>query len=77
MFCDLQGDVVGDFLGFDEVFSLVLGNNMPAHSIVDTVLEQHSPVSSVNLVQSWVTAVCLWPAPNLQHKHDLAAVERE
>lgn len=73
----LQRNVVGDSLGFDEVFNLMLGNDMPADSIVETVLEQHSPVSSVNLVQSRVTAVCLWHAPNLQHKHDLAAIEIE
>lgn len=52
MYHDLQGNIVGNSLSFDEVFSLVLGNDMPAHSIVDTVLEQHSSVSSVNLVQS-------------------------
>lgn len=46
----LQGNAVGDSLCFDKVFSLVLGNDMPSDSIVNTVLEQHTAVSSVNLV---------------------------
>lgn len=50
MLYDLQGDIIGDSLGFDEVFILVLGNYMPADSTVDTILDQHSPVSSVSLV---------------------------
>lgn len=68
-----QGDVVGDSLGFDEVFGLVLGNHMPANAVVDAVLQQDGPVHRVGLVQGYVTAVRLCHAANLQHKHDLAA----
>lgn len=68
-----QWDVVGDSLGLYEVFGLMLGNHMPADSVVDAVLQQHGPVHCVGLIQSNVTAVCLCYAADLQHKHDLAA----
>lgn len=70
---DSQGDVVGDSLGFDEVFGLVLGDHVPADAVVDAVLQQDGPVHRVCLVQGYVTAVCLRHAANLQHEHDLAA----
>lgn len=66
-----QRNVVGDSLGLYEIFGLVLGDYMPADSIVNTVLQQHGPVNCVCLIQSYVTAVCLCHAANLQHKHDL------
>lgn len=66
-----QWNVVGDSLGLYEVFGLVLGDYVPADSIVDTVLQQYSPVNCVSLIQSYVTAVCLCHATDLQHKHDL------
>lgn len=72
-----QWDVVGDSLGLYEVFGLVLGDYVPADSIVDTVLQQHGSVDCISLVQSYVTAVCLCHAANLQHKHDLTAKEME
>lgn len=68
-----QGYVVGDPLGLDEVFGLVLGNDVPADAIVDAVLQQHGPVHGVGLIQGDVAAVCLRHAADLQHKHDLAA----
>lgn len=66
-----QWYVVGDSLGLYEVFGLVLGDYMPAYSIVDAVLQQHGSVYCVSLIQSYVTAVCLCHTANLQHKHDL------
>lgn len=66
-----QRYVVGDSLGLYEVFGLVLGNYMPADSIVDAVLQQHCSIHRVRLIQSYVTAVCLCHAADLQHKHDL------
>lgn len=68
-----QWNVVGDSLGLYEVFGLVLGDYMPADSIVDAVLQQHGSVYCVSLIQSYVTAVCLCHTANLQHKHDLTA----
>ncbi len=66
-----QRNIVGDSLGLYEVFGLVLSDYVPADAIVDAVLQQHSPVNCVSLIQSYVTAVCLCYATNLQHKHDL------
>ena len=71
--CHSQWDVVGDSLGLYEVFGLVLGDHMPAHSVVDAVLQQHGSIHCVSLIQSYVTAVCLSHAAYLQHKHDLTA----
>lgn len=68
----LKWDVVGNSLGLYEIFGLVLGNDMPADSVVDAVLQQDSPVDCVRLIQSYVTAVSLCHTANLQHKHDLA-----
>lgn len=65
-----QWNVVGDSLGLYEVFRLVLGNYMPAYSVIDTILQQHCPVHSISLVQSYVATVCLCHTANLQHKHD-------
>lgn len=69
--CHSQWDVVGDSLGLYEVLRLMLGDYMPADAVVDAVLQQHGPVNCVSLIQSYVTAVCLCHATNLQHKHDL------
>ena len=71
--CHSQWNIVGDSLGLYEVFGLVLSDDVPADSIVDAVLQQHSPVHCVRLIQSDVTAVCLCHAADLQHKHDLTA----
>lgn len=49
----------------------MLGDYVPADAIVDAVLQQHSPVNCVSLIQSYVTAVRLCHAADLQHKHDL------
>lgn len=66
-----QWNIVGDSLGLYEVFGLVLGDYVPADSVVDAVLQQDGPVNCVSLIQSYVTAVCLSHAADLQHKHDL------
>lgn len=73
----LQWDVVGNSLGLYEVFGLVLRDYMPADAIVDAVLKQHGPVYGVSLIQSYVTAVCLCHAADLQHKHDLTVKEEK
>lgn len=65
-----QWNVVGDSLGLYKVFGLMLGDDVPADSIIDAVLQQHSSVYCVSLVQSYVTAVCLCHTADLQHKHD-------
>lgn len=75
--CHSQGDVVGDSLGFYEVLGLVLSDYMPTDSIVDTILQEHSSVDCVSLIQSYITAVCLGRAANLQHEHDLTAGRRK
>lgn len=49
----------------------MLGDYVPADAIVDAVLQQHGAVNRVRLIQSYVTAVCLCHAADLQHKHDL------
>lgn len=51
----------------------MLGDDVPADAVVDAVLQQHSPVDRVGLIQGDITAVCLRYAADLQHKHDLAA----
>lgn len=76
MFADSQWDVVGHSLGFDEIFWLVLGNDVPTNSIIDAVLEKHGPVDCIRLVQGSITAVCLRHTAYLQHEHDLTGEER-
>lgn len=71
VFADLQRDVVGHSLGFDEVFWLMLRYDVPANGAIDTVLEEDGPVHCIRLIQSSVTAVCLRHAAYLQHEHDL------
>ncbi len=76
MFADSQWDVVGHSLGFDEIFWLVLSNDVPTNSVIDAVLEKHGPVDCIRLIQCSVTAVRLRHAAYLQHEHDLTGGER-
>lgn len=73
----LQWNVVGDSLSLYEVFGLVLGDYVPADSIVDRVLEQDGSIHGVGLIQGYVTAVGLRHAADLQHEHDLATRRQE
>jgi hypothetical protein len=61
----LQGDIVRHSLSLCEVLWLVLGDDMPSDTVVDTVLQQHCLVHRVGAIQVTIAAVCLGCAPNL------------
>lgn len=60
-----------------EILWLVLSNNMPCNSSIQTVLQQDGFVCNVGVRQVNIAACCLRYATDLQHKHDFAEDKRK